>query len=56
MMFRALETTTDNCSEAFLAVHILEIVGVLVEEIGASTLYQPPNSFDNRNLNLVFGM
>ncbi|KAE8038241.1 hypothetical protein FH972_010771 [Carpinus fangiana] len=41
-----LETTPDNCSQAFLAVHMVEIVGVLlVEEIGAPTLYQPPNIF-----------
>jgi hypothetical protein len=46
MMFHALETTPDNCSQVFLAVHMVEIVGVLlVEEIGAPTLYQPPNTF-----------
>jgi hypothetical protein len=49
MMFRALETTTDNCSQVFLAVHMVEIVGVLLEEIGG-------DSFDNMNLYLVFGM
>jgi hypothetical protein len=34
-MFRALETTTDNCSQVSLAVNMAEIVGVLLEEIGA---------------------
>ena len=33
MMFRALEATTDNCSQVFLAVHVVEIVDILVEEI-----------------------
>ncbi|KAE8038259.1 hypothetical protein FH972_010787 [Carpinus fangiana] len=34
----ALETTPNNCSQVFLAVHMVEIAGVLlVEEIGAPT-------------------